>query len=59
MEIKKKNEHFTVEIEMTEAEVQSLVGLFEENCYLKQVPFDYIMGLRKEILEKLRSVLKI
>lgn len=58
MKITKKNQHFTVEIEMSEAEIQSLIGLFEELSYWKQVPFEEIMGLRKEIYDKLVAILK-
>lgn len=58
MEIKKKNEHFTLEVTISEAEVQSLVGVFEElQCYKNRYIND-MGGLRQELYEKLKGSLK-
>lgn len=53
----KKDQHFTAQVEFTEAEVQSLVGLFEEVQALKQMPYDDIKGLRGDIYKTLKSML--
>ena len=58
MKIHKKDIHFTAEIEMTEAEIQSLVSLFEENCMLRNYHIDEMGGLRKEIYINLKNTLK-
>lgn len=58
MKIIKKNEHFTAEIELNEAEIQTLVSLFEEICFYKQMlPEKAHMGLRGEIYSKLKETL--
>lgn len=58
MEIKKKNQHFSVDIVMNEAEVQSLVGVFEElNCLYNRSRSE-IGGLRGDIYRRLREVLE-
>ena len=57
MEIKKKNQHFDAEILMNEAEIQSIVGMMEELCMYKHLPFSEIKGLRAEIYTKLSEVL--
>ena len=57
MEIKKINQHFSAEITMSEAEIQSLVGMMEELCMYKQLPFTEIRGLRAEIYSRLCAVL--
>lgn len=58
MEIQKINEHFTVQLTMSEAEIQTLVGLFEDFSMFRNCPTeDCYMGMRKEIYEKLKSLL--
>ena len=57
MEIKKKNQFYTVDIEMNEAELQSVIGVFEELQIYKQMPTDSIKGLRGDIYKKLVAVL--
>lgn len=54
----KKNEHFTAEIELSEAEVQTLIGMFEEMCMWRQMqPEKYLLGLRGEIYKQLKDLL--
>ena len=58
MEIKKISERFEAEILMSEAEIQSIVGMMEELCMYKRIPFTEIMGLRAEIYSKLTKTLE-
>lgn len=54
----KKNEHFTAEIELSEAEIQSLLSLFEEICmYRQMLPEDAHMGLRGELYRQFKELL--
>ncbi len=57
MNYKKKNKFFTADIELSEAEIQSIIGVFEENMHLRQMPYDKMMGLRKEIYDGLKEIL--
>ena len=52
----KKNEHFTAEIELSEAEIQTLISLFEENQMLR-CRIEPFMGLRGEIYKQLKELL--
>lgn len=54
----KKNEYFTAEIELSEAEIQTLVGLFEDNCMYRNLPPEKAhMGLRGDIYKQLKDLL--
>ena len=53
----KRKEYFEIGITLNEAEVQALVDVFEYNCYLRDVPFDQIGGLRGELYEQLKAIL--
>lgn len=54
----KKNKHFTAEIELSEAEIQSLVGLFEEMCMWRHMqPEKYLLGIRGELYKQLKELL--
>jgi len=52
----KKDIHFTAQIELTEAEIQTLLGVLEDNCVMRQIPFSEMKGLRGEIYSTLKEI---
>ena len=55
--LSKKNKHFDVDIKLNEAEIQSLIGVFEQNCMLYNRPTTELGGLRQELYDKFKSFL--
>lgn len=47
-----------ITLELSENEVKSIVGVFEEICHIKNMPYESIIGTRAEIYNKLCEVLK-
>lgn len=59
MKIEKINEHFTVKMEVTEMEIQSLLDLFESYAQFRNMPPDNLyLGLRGQIYQELRKLIK-
>lgn len=46
-----------VTLELNENEVQTLIGLFEDICFLKQMPLSELKGTRSEIYKTLSATL--
>lgn len=46
-------------LELSEAEIQSIVGCIEEIQMIKNIPLDKVFGLRGDIYFKLKELLKI
>ena len=45
-------------LELSETEVQTIIGVFQENCYLKRVSFEEMQGRREEIYNMLNKIIK-
>lgn len=53
----KKDQHFTAEVEFTEAEIQCLVGVFQELLMYKNMSEDSFFAHRKTIYQGLNDLL--
>lgn len=57
MEFKKTNRHFDVEITMSDAEIQTIVGVIEDLQSYRNNSLDDIKGIRGEIYKKFLEIL--
>jgi hypothetical protein len=46
-----------ITIELSENEVQTIISAFEEVCYMRNRPYDEILGTRREVYDKLKEAI--
>ncbi len=46
-----------VTVELNEIEIQTILSMYEELCYIKEIPFDGMYGTRQELYQSMKEAL--
>lgn len=56
--ISKKKKYYDVEVRLNEAEIETIIAVFEQVAMMMRYPVESMGGMRQEIYKKLQEIIK-